>query len=103
VCKKLSTPFFASIKRVKQQPGAANHLTALSVWRLQGCVNTTPRKKDISSDLRDTIVAAYQSGKGYKAISKIVHDSTARKKVVSLPWVISRVLAAKGDSIIWCT
>ena len=45
------------------------------------CVNTKPRKKDISNDLREAIGAAHQSGKGYKVISKLfgVHKSTARK------------------------
>ncbi|MEE6522209.1 hypothetical protein FKM82_020645 [Ascaphus truei] len=40
-----------------------------------------PRRKDISNDLREAIVAAHQSGKGYKAISKQfkVHHSTGRK------------------------
>jgi len=40
-----------------------------------------PRRKDISNDLREAIVAAHQSGKGFKAISKLfkVHHSTERK------------------------
>ncbi|XP_053577468.1 uncharacterized protein LOC128666737 isoform X3 [Bombina bombina] len=43
--------------------------------------NTMPRRKDICNDLREAIVAAHQSGKGYKAISKQfkVHHSTVRK------------------------
>jgi len=38
------------------------------------------RRKDISNDLKEAIVAAHQSGKGYKAISKQigVHYSTER-------------------------
>ena len=45
------------------------------------CVNTMPRKTDISNDLREEIVAAHQSRKGYEAISKLsgVHHSTERK------------------------
>ena len=39
---------------------------------IQVCVNTMPRRKDISNDLREAIVAAHQSGKGYKAISIIL-------------------------------
>jgi len=40
-----------------------------------------PRRKYISNDLREANVAAHQSGKGYKAISKLcaVHHSTERK------------------------
>ena len=48
---------------------------------MQVCVNTMPRRKDISIDLRETIVAAHQSEKGYEAISKLfgVPHSTARE------------------------
>ena len=35
------------------------------------CDITMPKRKDISNDLREAIVAAHQSGKGYKAISKL--------------------------------
>ena len=44
-------------------------------------VNTMPRRNDISDDLREAIVAAHQSGKGYKVISQLfgVHHSTERK------------------------
>ncbi|KAM3912509.1 uncharacterized protein RB166_019314 isoform 2-T2 [Leptodactylus fuscus] len=47
----------------------------------QVCVTKMPRRKEISNDLREAIVAAHQSGKGYKAISKQfeVHHSTVRK------------------------
>ncbi|MEE6521276.1 hypothetical protein FKM82_019399 [Ascaphus truei] len=40
-----------------------------------------PRRKNISNDLREAIVAAHQSEKGYKAISKQfkVYHSTVRK------------------------
>jgi len=40
-----------------------------------------PRRKDISNDLREATVAAHQSGKGYKAISRLsgIHHSTERK------------------------
>jgi len=34
------------------------------------CVNTLARRKDNNNDLREAIVAAHQSGKGYIAISK---------------------------------
>jgi len=37
------------------------------------------RKNDISNNLREAIVAAHQSGKGYKAILVGVHHSTERK------------------------
>ena len=42
--------------------------------------NTMPRRKDISSNVREAIIAAHQSGKGYKTISKQlgVHHSTVR-------------------------
>ena len=40
-------------------------LTAF-IWSFQVCVNTMPRRKDISRDLREATVAAHQSGKGYK-------------------------------------
>lgn len=38
-------------------------------------VNTTPRRKNISNDLRDATVAAHQSEKGYNhpAVKKIIH------------------------------
>ena len=44
------------------------------------CLNTMPKRKDISSDLREAVVAAHQSGKGCKAISKLfgVHHSTEK-------------------------
>ena len=53
----------------------------LLVWSIQVCVNTMPRRKDISNDLREAIVAAHQFGKGYKDISKFfgVHHSTEIK------------------------
>ena len=40
-----------------------------------------PRRKGISNDLRETGVAAHQSGEGYKTICKHfgVHHSTMRK------------------------
>jgi len=31
-------------------------------------VNTMPKRKDISSDLKEAVVAAHQSGKGHRAI-----------------------------------
>lgn len=34
------------------------------------CVNAVPRGKDISYALRGAIVAAHESGKGYKTSSK---------------------------------
>jgi len=45
------------------------------------CVNTMPRRKDISNDLIEAIVTAHQSGKGYKAISKLfgVHYSAEKE------------------------
>jgi len=41
------------------------------MWSLQVWVNIMPRRKGISNDLREGIVAACQSVKGYKAISKL--------------------------------
>jgi len=40
-----------------------------------------PRRKEVRNYLREAIVAAHQSGKGYKAISKLfgVHPFTERK------------------------
>ena len=54
---------------------------SLLVWSIQVCVNTMPRRKDISNNLREETVAAHQSGKGYKTISKLfgVHHSAERK------------------------
>ena len=42
------------------------------------CVNTKSRRKDISNDRREAIVAAHQLREGYEAISKPfgVHHST---------------------------
>ena len=40
-----------------------------------------PRRKDISSDLREAMVAAHQSVKGFKTIPKVENIQT----VVSLP------------------
>ena len=37
---------------------------------IQVCVNTLPRRKDISNDIREAIVFARQCGMGYKANSK---------------------------------
>ena len=53
---------------------------SLLVWSIQVCVNTMPRRKDISNDLREAIVAAHRSEKGYKDISKLfrVRHSTER-------------------------
>ena len=47
------------------------------------CVNTMPRREDISNDLREAVVAAHQSVKGYKAINKLcgVHHATERKRL----------------------
>ena len=38
-------------------------------WNIQVCVNTMPRRKNISKDVREAFVAAHQSDKGYKAMS----------------------------------
>ena len=45
------------------------------------CVNTMPWRKYFSNDFREATVAAHQSGKGYKALSKQfgIHHSTERK------------------------
>lgn len=53
---------------------------------VQVCVKTMPRRKDISNDLREEIVAAYLSGKCYKVISKQfeVYTSTVRKIIHKL-------------------
>lgn len=58
------------------------------------CVDTTPRMKDISDDIRETAVATDQSGKCYQALSKLVaHHSIVRKII-------------RGDGLVvclWCT
>jgi len=53
--------------------------------KLFSSVNPISRRKDTSNDLRETIVATFQSGKGYKAFSKLfrVHHSTIRKIIHS--------------------
>jgi len=68
----------------------------LLLCSIQVCVNTMPRRKDISNDLREATVAARQSGKGYEVISKLsgVHHSTERKwktfrTAVNLPRSVS--------------
>jgi len=45
-----------------------------------------PKRNDISNDLREAIVTAHQTGKGYKVISKLfgVHHSTTRKIIHKL-------------------
>ena len=50
--------------------------TGLSI---QVCINNMLMRKDISNDLREAIVAAHQSGKGYMVISKQFHYCTERK------------------------
>ena len=47
------------------------------------CVNTMSRRKNISNDQREAVVADHQSGKGYKAISKLfgVHHLIVRKNI----------------------
>jgi len=61
--------------------GKAEVLSVCWPGAFQVFANTMPRKKDISNDLREAVVAACKSGKGYKAISKQfgVHHSTVRK------------------------
>jgi len=57
-------------------------------------VNKVPRRKDISNDLREAAVAAHQSGKGYKVISKQfgVHQSTVRKIIIHV-WKTFKTVA----------
>lgn len=43
---------------------------SLLVWNIQVCPNTMLRRKDINTYLREALIAAYQSLKGYKAIFK---------------------------------
>lgn len=52
------------------------------VWSIQVCINTVPRRKGISNDLKEVTVATHQCGQGYKAISKQyrVHHGTVRNK-----------------------
>lgn len=53
------------------------------VCSIQVCVRLVPRSKDISACLREAIVAAHLSGKGYIVISekfKVLH-STVRKMI----------------------
>jgi len=56
------------------------------VWSIQVCVNTMPRRKDISSDLTEAFDVAHQSGIGYEVIYKQsgVHHSTMRN--IILKW-----------------
>ena len=49
-----------------------------------------PRRKDISNDPREAIVAAHQSGKGYKAKHFEVHQCTERNIIKK--WKLSRQL-----------
>jgi len=44
---------------------------SLLVYIIQVCINTMPRRKDISTDLTETVVSACQPGKGYEAFSKL--------------------------------
>lgn len=46
-------------------------VSGLLVWSIQVGVNTMPRRKAIISDLRESFVAAHQSGNGYEAISAV--------------------------------
>ena len=48
----------------------SRHFVSLKVWSIQVWFNTMTRRKDISNDLLEAIVAAHQCGKGYKDISK---------------------------------
>lgn len=61
-------------------PFLKSRLVNLLVWTIQVCVNTMPRTKGISNDLREAIVAACQSDKGFMVSSKKdrVHHSTVR-------------------------
>ena len=87
MCEKLSAPsllpqeFRGLVAARCEHLYKSRSLVRLLVRSIQVCVNTTPRRKDISNDLREATVAAHQSGKGYKAISKLfgVHHSTERK------------------------
>ena len=56
-------------------------------------VNTMPRKKHVSNDLREAIVTTHESGKGYRSFSiilsctvrRIIHKWRTFKTVVNLP------------------
>ena len=54
---------------------------SLVVWTIQVCVNILSSRTDISNHLRKAVVAAHQSERGYKVISKQfgVHHSTVLK------------------------
>ena len=52
----------------------------LLVCCIQVCVSTKSRWKDVSNDLREAIVAAHQSEKGHKVISKRMSPSFYSKK-----------------------
>jgi len=58
------------------------------------CVNTMPRRKYTSNDLGEAIVAAHQSGKGDKAISKLfgIHNSTVKK--ICRKWKTFKTIAS---------
>ena len=45
------------------------------MWSIQVCVNTMPRRKYISSDLREAIVAQHESGKGYRPFTSNLNCS----------------------------
>jgi len=71
-------------------------------------VNTVPRRKDISNDLKEVIVAAQKSEKGYKAISKQfeVHHFTGRK-IIHM-WKIFKTVANRQGTLpqgqtMWCS
>ena len=62
------------------------------------CVNTMPRRKDISNDLREAIVAAHQSGKGYKVISELFGKSGKHSRQLSIYLVLDMIARSRDHA-----
>lgn len=66
---------------------------SLLLWRIQILTNTMPRRKYVTNDLRDAIVAAYQCGKliskqfevYHFTVRKIIPKGKTFKTFASLP------------------
>lgn len=60
------TIIFTEIKRTTMCLLKSRIVGSLLFWNILGCINTGPRRKDISNDVREAIVSVHQSGKNYK-------------------------------------
>jgi len=58
----------------------AGVFVSLLGWSIQVCVNTMPRRKDISNDLREAVIAAHQSGKTISKLFGVPHFTM--KKII---------------------